>query len=802
MITTTSSFNRASVPSSLYAAEIRRHLGQMIIYFIIGFIFFPLQYMLAASKLQYSLRQGGPTAAYQGTYTRFLRGNGGIYTDASSILLPVMLIAVSILFSVQMFSYLHQKKATDLYHALPVRRGKLLLAHWAAGATLVSVPLVINYLIVIIAGVLYGFENFSLAASAADLIFHLCCALAIIAVCALVSVLTGTTFDNLAYACGALFGIPAILYLVLLCGQAFLLGFTFPDWADLIPLLSPAILPIYMQFSGASSVWADPALWRTIFAAGVLWAAAGAALLFLAAKLYAKRKSELAGKTGYTNALTVSLKLAGAFAGGIAMMFLISTSQILRHVFPRTLAAIFGGAFVYCVLESITARGFKTLKKSLPFIGIGMALPALAVLITGTGGLGYETRIPAAEHVQSVEITSGDRYGFRRYDLDAIRKITAEEDGAALLRRGDLRTLESYTLSQPESLGQINSLHRGIVRSSPKKGTETRGYYQFVSITYHMKNGMKVRRRYTAFPPEMLWAYQEVQALPEFKEQSHPIFSFDAQDIGGIAYFDLLSSKPVPLTLNEDQTQALIEALRADMRGESVDDMRSAKQIGSIVLTPDTAFARVIREIQVGNSGRYNGMFDWDKPARVPLPQGTAAFADCAVLLTQAYTNTLAFLQQAGYNVLEMQPAQAQAVYAQVCVDNAGLGGVSVPRYYAGETAAGRNMDFMRDAQAYTEFTSAQDIKLLLSAASADRMNGCAVLQDSYLEESRGSFASIEVTAVSGEGENSQAAVLYVDPRALPREMLEKMRDGYLHTWGGPEEFFDRILDAVDAVRG
>ena len=141
MITTTSSSNRGKL-SGLYLSILRRNFGVTLLYFIFQFLFFPLQYILSATDALKNQNAAGRI--------HFI-GMGGIYTGISLFFFTAMVIVAPILFTMMQYSFLHQKRSTDLFHALPIRREQMLLVNFAASATMILVPMALNYAVTIIA---------------------------------------------------------------------------------------------------------------------------------------------------------------------------------------------------------------------------------------------------------------------------------------------------------------------------------------------------------------------------------------------------------------------------------------------------------------------------------------------------------------------------------------------------------------------------------------------------------------------------------------------------------------------------
>lgn len=247
MTTTTSSFNEKGRLLHLYRQILRRYLGVTVLYFLLQFLFFPMQYILTAADALQILAQKAPQAQLL-SFT----GNGGIYNAVSQPVMLVMMVLLPILYPLAQMRYLHHKKSVDLYHALPIRREKILLVNFAASATLIFAPLLLNFLFVLLAGLGFGFSSFSALGLLYELLLITASVFGVLALCYLTSVLAGTVLDNLVYIAATLFGLPVTLYTAYCQLKLQLYGFVDLDGLRRLPaLLSPATCPVYTYLAEA-----------------------------------------------------------------------------------------------------------------------------------------------------------------------------------------------------------------------------------------------------------------------------------------------------------------------------------------------------------------------------------------------------------------------------------------------------------------------------------------------------------------------------------------------------------------------
>ena len=122
MITAKSSFDLKRVGSE-YKNLLRRGRGITIFYTVLTFIFFTLQYIL-------SLLEHFERISYGGTVRWNLIGPGGLLNGLSVVFFCSAVIGVSIGAAVDVFSYMQNRRSTDVYHSLPLTRDELLTNVW------------------------------------------------------------------------------------------------------------------------------------------------------------------------------------------------------------------------------------------------------------------------------------------------------------------------------------------------------------------------------------------------------------------------------------------------------------------------------------------------------------------------------------------------------------------------------------------------------------------------------------------------------------------------------------------------
>lgn len=355
---------------SMYLGALKRNMPLGIFYGVLMTALFPLMYIVTLLTTNYTIDSRWMHSELQ----RTLYGFGAVYTTASGIAMILICAVMPIVFGVVGFSYLHSRKSTDVYHALPIKRQSLFTANYLAGLTLLWIPIVTSFGVILIAG---GLNAGALGStySVARILWTMCIWLVsvstIYTITAAVAVLSGTSFDSVLYALALCGMYPILLMLAKSTMQDVLVGFS-GNWATGLinetnmVSLSPFTLPIFhmASYGGTydyTNMVHSEGYWFNLVAV-FAWAAVTVALFFITNQLYAHRKSELAGCTRPSSFLSKIVQYALVFASGTLFGILLGQSFSSKLVY--ILGVLIGGGIAYAAYEAVVARGFKTFPKA------------------------------------------------------------------------------------------------------------------------------------------------------------------------------------------------------------------------------------------------------------------------------------------------------------------------------------------------------------------------------------------------------------------------------------------------------
>ena len=396
MTTTRSSLNPGRF---LLGFLLRRNLPAGLCFFGVSFFCFPLQYIL-----EIFFSRPSP----DGILYLYMSTRAHIYTGLSLAAMFAMVPALSLLLALVQAHWLHSRRASDLYHSLPIRRESLLLANAGAVFFTIALPLTLDYLIILGAGALrlaIGLPQNSLGFTLAvgeillDWAGWMVTSLATIAVVLLVAVKIGSAFENLLFALEVFCAPAGIVFIGALVCDRYLTGFVsgLNGWE--LTWSTPLLLMLGRVME--HTMYIDPPPFYAMDWAILLWLVLALVLLWAACRLYRRRPSELAETAGAREPLNTLGKAVLVYIGGLGLALLIhEESRLDTGAQPFWVTALVGAALTALACQVLMDRGFRGLKRSLPALAATVAVVTAAAFVMTHGGLGYVNYIPAAGKVR------------------------------------------------------------------------------------------------------------------------------------------------------------------------------------------------------------------------------------------------------------------------------------------------------------------------------------------------------------------------------------------------------------------
>ena len=419
-----------------------------------------------------------------------------IYYNAAVYAVPVISLFYAVLCALAVWHYLYAPRSVGMMHTLPITRKGLFLTNFLSGMAMMLIPYVVTGLIAILISLVYGFFEpvgilVSIAAIAADSFFYFASATA-------VAFVTGNVF-----ALPVLYFIFHFLAVILdFMVSTFATGFLFGldrEYNGVVEFLSPTV---YLMSKAEVSCTYDQILDEkgnhimsqlssvTLENGWIIavYAAAGVVLALCAWMLYRRRRSESAGdvvavgwmKPVFRWGVTACCALLGG--QGLYLMFLQSNEY---RVLPMTICMVVAGIIGYFAARMLLAKSLRVFKGSWKGVAVLAILSAVLCAGLDADAFGVENRVPGISEVEEVEVYLADNtYYF----------YPGEED--ALLE--EIRALHAAVAADADYIeGFDGRYYETYIDGRPLDYDEAISRYNYFNITYRLKSGVEVSRRYS-----------------------------------------------------------------------------------------------------------------------------------------------------------------------------------------------------------------------------------------------------------------------------------------------------------------
>ena len=432
-------------------------------------------------------------SAYQGGYSA---------ADASNLLLNTgvrggvfISFVFGLFFAMLAFSHLTQSRATNGFHALPVRRETIFLTAYLTGLFCQLSTILVTFLLgaAVSAPLHLSFWSVTGAAMGSAMLeavfFY---SFAVLCMMMTGQILAAPVF----YFVGNIL-VPGMEYLLRNFAGNFLYGYSgHTDVA--LGFLSP---PLYMYtmctevaIASIETCESDSyyvtayALEHRSFMILAAYALAGLVIALIALLLYRTRKSEMTGSTVAFPWATPIFKYGVAFCTAVALgqflyYFLFGQYRSSGNdSLPGTILCMVAAGLVgYFVAEMLIKKSFRVFRAGAK----GAVIVSLALVLLGVTMsfdlTGYEKRVPDESEIESVYYTFSGMTNVTTDDADTIRRLTAAHQAIVKNRNEQARIADAWdadTLSQSD--------YADIEPFS-------------LRLTYYLKDGSQLSRSYSLY---------------------------------------------------------------------------------------------------------------------------------------------------------------------------------------------------------------------------------------------------------------------------------------------------------------
>ncbi|MGN1131221.1 MAG: hypothetical protein ACI4Q8_07710 [Ruminococcus sp.] len=494
------------------------------------------------------------------------------FTEVASIFYMAEVSSLSIIFAfvlaIMGFGYLHNKRMTDMFGAMPVSRRTLFFSKWASSIIISAVPMLfINLLLnifvpkseVINEGLTALSEMGIYCGNTFESTFRTLIAIvACVSFFGLLSICCGKKSDAIVSTIVIMGAFPIAMALLQFLPMSLVNGYVATINTDLIVALTPS-----------SAIEAGP-IWYWLLFIGVC--------LVLSFFLVKNRKSESA-QSHFAYRLPFELvKIIVSFAVGITIGYLFLL--VLGWNADRFgcfgafwLGMILGSIVTHTILQLVLNHGFKGYLKGLISYGAMIGTFAVVFVVLATGFAGYESYVPKSEDVKSVSFTDGATY---MVGNENIIKNNHSEDKELIEKTVnahkaicDEYNKKPLTMFQLSGVNIVNTLENMF-------NVSDRYYYDYnrLKITYTLNNGTKVDRIYLSQVVDWdkaktydIDAVNELVNSTEFICITDELFIFDENycKVAEITAYDDKDYGSTNRIKDKEQIAQLIEALRKDI---------------------------------------------------------------------------------------------------------------------------------------------------------------------------------------------------------------------------------------------
>jgi len=421
------------------------------------------------------------------------------YYDIVTYGVPIVSLIYAVLVAAAVWSYLYNSRSVGMMHTLPVKRSGLFVTGVLSGMAMMLIPYVVTGGLAIVVFACFG---------GFDLLGTLVTILAVLGH----SLFYFASATAVAFVTGNLFALPVLYFifhflavgmdvLVNLFANGFIFGLA-ADYSGLVEWLSPTVYlmhhvmvdsqyverfvpDIHASYGGYYESELVSVTLENGWLIGV-YALVGLALLGIAFALYRKRRSESAGDVvavGWMKPVfRCGVTVCGAMAGGLALYAIFWGSfqnGDLYDVLPLLAAMLVAGAIAYYTASMLLAKSLRVFRGSWKGLGIMAICAAVICGVLHFDLLGVETRVPRVSQVETVTLYVADNnYTFDpETEADLLEEVRAVH--RAIAEDADyIRSMErNWTIGGETDFGNVSS-------------------YNTVRLTYGLKNGVTVSRRY------------------------------------------------------------------------------------------------------------------------------------------------------------------------------------------------------------------------------------------------------------------------------------------------------------------
>lgn len=448
------------------------------------------------------------------------------------IIIPVLLaLVVPTVAAVLIFNNVHSVKQSIFVHSLPVKRGANYVSDVFSGLLLMAVPVIVNGIVLMI----MSFTKYGELISSSSVAYWVGINLAIIFIMFSFASATAFVTGHAAAHIGInvfVHILPLIIALTIaVISEEFLYGFMSTESFIAQRILNNT--PIVWLFTNTINFYPKQ---TNIFSEGMLWVyfLISAIVYFLGYLLYKSRKIELSGDVAAFRVFRPIFKYGVTAAGAFVAFSLISQRNIAPIYMYVEIFVV--TAIIYFACEILMNKSFRVFDKYKGFLVFAVCFALFIGFFAYTSVFGYETRVPSLDAVESASF-----HTYREYN--APPRVA---DG----------TMISAT----------KRIHEMILEDIPKREKVFGGEAGTLYLTYNLKDGGQIRRRYTVSKSMYDYAMGEMYKNEEYKLFVSKIGDVNIENVKRLNVHANISNFNYQLILLDDDAAGFMRAIEKDIR--------------------------------------------------------------------------------------------------------------------------------------------------------------------------------------------------------------------------------------------
>lgn len=451
--------------------------GSLMVYTILASVFtviiFTLVFVLTADQTSFS-----SLFSTESSQKISLSEKMQVFQVISSAVIGFLTLIFAIIYTVQIFSYMHNKRKVDFYGSLPISRARLFLAKYGAAYLFSIVPMLVFMGIIAIASICTG--TLLLPQVTNMYVNFIVGTLACISAYGFLSACCGTTFNTVIMFIAVCACYPLSMVFVRAYIDAFFTGAYTQTFSK--SFITNALNPISAYFGNNL----------------IYWLVFSAACIAFGTLLIMKRRSERA-QTSFAYYIPCHIiKVIVSFLTGMFLGTMFGSLNVFGNgVGGFVFGFILASAPTFLIVHMIFYKGLKQIVRTIP-IYAGLAVVVIVgVALINLDVFGYNTYVPKSEDVKSAGIILTQHYypkdkNFSRVMSKSAEDFTSSSDIDSIVKiHNNIINSKSTKL---KSVGKFKTVWGFMLYNA----FDDLSYDDVYAITYKLNNGRKVNRFYSA----------------------------------------------------------------------------------------------------------------------------------------------------------------------------------------------------------------------------------------------------------------------------------------------------------------